>query len=62
MRQNFIKKCTRFFLQNAAILMPNATVNTKCDDYYKIRYLLQNESLHSVRVILQKSSSENALN
>ena len=44
MRQKFIVKCVRSFLQDATVLLQNATVIkkhddfiTKCDSYYKMR-------------------------
>ena len=36
-RQKFISKCVRFFIENATVLLQNATVITKCDVYYKLR-------------------------
>ena len=56
-RQRFITKCVRFFLQNATFLLQNATVITnhddfitKCASYYKMRRLLQ---IATVRTLIQ---------
>ena len=38
----FITKCDRSLLENATVLLQNATVIAKCDVYYKLRQLLQN--------------------
>ena len=48
MRQEFITKCARFLLQNATALLENATIFiTKCNNYYKVRRLLQIATVHS---------------
>ena len=48
MRQKLIRKCVSFFIPLAAVLLQNATVITKrndfitnCDSYYKMRRLVQ---------------------
>ena len=49
-------KCDRNLLQNATVLLQNATVITKCDDfmtkrgsYYKMQRLLQIATVHRQR-------------
>ena len=37
MRQTLLQIASAFLLQNATILLQNATVFTKCDVYYKMR-------------------------
>ena len=55
MRQKFITKCVSFFITQC-VLLQNATVITKCDDfitkcksYYKMRHLLQIATVHDIR-------------
>ena len=53
MQQSLLKNASGFLSQNATVLVQNATVITKCvnfiiksDNYYKMRRLLQNMSVH----------------
>ena len=49
MRQVLLKN-TAILLQNAAVIVKYNDFNTKCDSYYNVQRFLQNTSIHAVMI------------